>query len=64
MAFVLYDANLGGHAERYSALSQYLVLMMTGERTGDIAGELAGSPIASCRSCISCLVLDPTHMEF
>ena len=25
MAFVLYDANLGGHAERYSALSQYLV---------------------------------------
>lgn len=25
MAFVFYDANLGGHAERYSALSQYLV---------------------------------------
>jgi len=25
VAFVLYDANLGGHAERYSALSQYLV---------------------------------------
>lgn len=25
LAFVLYDANLGGHAERYSALSQYLV---------------------------------------
>ena len=25
MAFVLYDANLGGHAELYSALSQYLV---------------------------------------
>ena len=39
-------------------------IMMTGGRTGDIAGELAGSPIASCRSCISCLVLDQTHMEF
>ena len=25
VAFVFYDANLGGHAERYSALSQYLV---------------------------------------
>ena len=40
-----------------------LFLMMIGGRTGDIAGELAGSPIASCRSCISCLVLDQTHME-
>lgn len=25
IVFVLYDANIGGHAERYSALSQYLV---------------------------------------
>ena len=64
VAFVLYDANLGGHAERYSTLSQYLVFDDDWGTNRDIAGELDGNPIANCCSCISCLVLDQTHMEF
>lgn len=39
VGYVLYDANAGGHADKYGSVQRYVILMMTGEHKEVWSGD-------------------------